>query len=254
MEFEKSQKSPIISVVIPCYNQGKYLGEAIESVICQTLSDWEIIVVNDGSADNTKSVVETYMNKDSRIHYIYQNNGGLPKARNAGISIANGDYILCLDSDDKIEKTYLEKAVTFLIKHPEYSLFYCNVRYFGARNGVHCVNYKDYKRQLIDNSVVGPSVYRRTDWERIGGYDESFRKGCEDWEFWIRLLYPDKKVYKTEECLHYYRQYGGAEEHLSNAVAINRTDILGKMFVKHIDKYLAYIIHSTQKKENVFLA
>ena len=228
-----------ISVIIPCYNHGKYLSEAIESVLASTLKDWEIIVVDDGSSDNTEEVAKTYL-KDKRIHYLYQSNGGLPKARNYGISIASGKYILPLDADDKIDSTYLEKGVSFLDNHPEYTLFYCNIRYFGMDSSTHCVYYTNYRRQLITNQIIGPSIYRKKDWERIGGYDESYTRGAEDWEFWIRLLYPNKKVYKTEEFLHFYRQYRGTEEHLSNEVARNLQDVYTHIFIKHYDKYVEF--------------
>ena len=231
---------PIISVIIPCYNQGKYLSEAVSSVLASTLTNWECVIVNDGSTDDTESVGLSLASKDSRIHYFYEDNAGLPHARNYAIQQAKGKYILPLDSDDKIALTYLEKAVNYLENHPDVSLYYCNIQYFGASKGSHNVHYRGYQRQLIDNSVIGPSIYRRQDWQRVGGYDETFRFGAEDWEFWIRLLYPDKKVYKTEEFLHFYRQFGGKEEHLSNVVARKRKDILTAIFKKHIDKYFEF--------------
>jgi len=107
-------------------------------------------------------------------------------------------------------------------------------------SSTHCVYYTGYKRQLIVNQIIGPSIYRKEDWERIGGYDESFKQGAEDWEFWIRLLYPNKMVYKTEKILHFYRQYRGTEEHLSNAVERNRQEILANIFAKNFDKYIEF--------------
>ena len=232
-------ENPLISVIIPCFNHGKYLSEAIESVKSSTLKEWEIVIVNDGSTDNTEEIAQSFLS-DSRIHYLCQSNGGPSKARNHGISVASGKYILPLDADDKIAPTYLEEGVSFLNSHPEYSLFFCNIQYFGLDSSTHCVYYTGYKRQLITNQIIGPSIFRKEDWERIGGYDEKFTQGAEDWEFWIRLLYPDKMVYKTEKFLHFYRQYHGTEEHLSNAVERNKQGVLANIFSKHFDKFIEF--------------
>lgn len=232
-------ENPLISVIIPCFNHGKYLSEAIESVKSSTLKDWEIVIVNDGSSDNTEEIALSFLS-DSRIHYVYQSNGGLPKARNFGISVASGKYILPLDSDDKIAPTYLEDGVSFLNNHPEYTLCYCNVKYFGMDSAIHSVCYSNYKKQLIYNQIVASCIFRKEDWKRIGGYDEKFTQGAEDWEFWIRLLYPDKKAYKIDNAFLFYRQYRGTEEHLSNAIERNRQEVLVNLFSKHFDKYIEF--------------
>ena len=89
--------NPLISVIVPCYNQAQYLDECLQSVLNQTYQNWECIIVNDGSPDNTHEIAESYCRKDARFKYFYKENGGLSSARNAGISISNGEFIQFLD-------------------------------------------------------------------------------------------------------------------------------------------------------------
>ena len=91
-----------VSVIVPCYNQAQYLDEALQSILNQSFTDWECIVVNDGSKDNTEFISNEWIKKDSRFKYVYQDNGGLSNARNVGIKKAEGEFILPLDADDKI--------------------------------------------------------------------------------------------------------------------------------------------------------
>lgn len=93
---------PMFSVIIPCYNQAVFLSDALESVLGQSYRNWEAIVVNDGSPDDTETIARGYMRKDTRIKYVYKENGGLSSARNKGIAMALGEFILPLDADDVI--------------------------------------------------------------------------------------------------------------------------------------------------------
>jgi len=118
-----------ISVIITCYNYGHFLSEAIESVLNQTFEAPEIIVVNDGSTDNTAEIAARYP-----ILIVNQNNQGLPTARNVGISKSNGIYILPLDADDKLHPQYLEKVVPILDRHPDIGVVYTCRLHFGLLN------------------------------------------------------------------------------------------------------------------------
>ena len=106
---------PLISVIVPCYNQAQYLDECLQSVLDQTYTDWECIIVNDGSPDNTEDVAKKWVEKDTRFIYLSKENGGLSSARNAGIEIAKGEWILPLDAAEKYGKSgygeYLKKIV-----------------------------------------------------------------------------------------------------------------------------------------------
>ena len=106
--------SKLVSIIVPCYNQAYFLSEALESVLNQTYSNWECIIVNDGSPDNTKTVASKWCDKDKRFNYVEKKNGGLSSARNAGIAISKGEYILPLDADDIIHESFLSKLVPVL--------------------------------------------------------------------------------------------------------------------------------------------
>ena len=100
--------STYISFIVPCYNAAKYLTDLITSIKKQTINDWELLLIDDGSTDNTHEIINKFLN-DTRIHYIYQENGGVSNARNHGLQEAKGKYITCIDADDWIEANFIEE-------------------------------------------------------------------------------------------------------------------------------------------------
>ncbi len=231
---------PIISVVIPCYNQGMFIAETLDSVIAQTWQRWEAIIVDDGSTDNLKEQVLCYQRKDPRIHYYYQPNGGVSKARNHGISLSKGKYILPLDGDDTIAPTYLEKAVTYLDAHTECTLFYCHADMFGDSNEDWGIEYKSYESLLLFNSIFCSSVFRKKDFEKVGGYDESFLTGFEDWEFYIRLLADGGIVYQHADILFHYRQHNSLQQSRTTDANQREEALLAIIYEKHKSIYDRY--------------
>lgn len=117
----------LVSIVVPAYNAGKYITETIDSVIAQTYTKWELIIVNDGSKDNTPQVLENYSKKDSRISFITKQNTGVSDTRNTGIEKAKGEFIAFLDADDVWLPHNLEKKINFLLDHPETDYVYSNM-------------------------------------------------------------------------------------------------------------------------------
>jgi glycosyltransferase involved in cell wall biosynthesis len=190
-----------VSVVIPCYNQAHWLSDAIESALAQTYPV-EVVVVNDGSPDNTSEVARRYP-----VTLVEKVNGGLSAARNSGIEAATGELILPLDSDDTIEPTYIEKAVPLL--KDDVRIVNCWQHEFGDYERVTPLGRVDSVYDIIrGNRVVCCSLFRKADWKRAGGYDESMRLGYEDWEFWIRILKPGGRVETIPEPLFNYRKHG----------------------------------------------
>ncbi|HEY1790727.1 MAG TPA: glycosyltransferase, partial [Verrucomicrobiae bacterium] len=178
----------LVSVVIPCYNQAHFLTEAVESVIHQIFADWEIIVVNDGSPDNTKDVFQNLASRwPGRIlRYLEKANGGLADARNAGIAIARGKYILPLDADDKLHPEMLSRTVSLLESTPDMAVAYTDLVHFGARNGVVQAAEYDFAELCRNNQLNYCSLYRREVWGAVGGYHtDMLWQGYEDWNFWI---------------------------------------------------------------------
>lgn len=235
--MENSNK--LISVVIPCYNQAEYLPETLDSLIAQSYSNWEGIIVNDGSPDNTEEVALSYLEKDKRLKYVVKENGGLSSARNYGIECALGEFILPLDSDDIIKPDYIEKAIEAFEKNPRLKLVYCLGYCFGVTTGLWDLVYKDYESLLVRNSIFCSAIYRKSDWKQINGYDEQMRKGFEDWEFFIRLLNEDSMVYQIPIPLFYYRTKAVSMVTATRAKEV-RMDLEEYIYAKHKDKYLLH--------------
>jgi glycosyltransferase involved in cell wall biosynthesis len=194
-----------VSIIIPCFNQAEYLVECINSVLSQTYKNFECIIVNDGSEDNTEEVYSLLFKANSKIKYIYQENRGLSAARNCGINEASGDLILPLDCDDKIESTYLEKAISIFDKDERFSIVYCKANYFGSQVGEWRLDSYTLERMLESNIIFCSAFFWKKDWEKVGGYDESFKSGWEDWDFWLRIIQLRNNVYCIPEVLFYYR-------------------------------------------------
>ncbi|MDD2496509.1 MAG: glycosyltransferase family 2 protein, partial [Tissierellia bacterium] len=127
--------STLVSVIIPCFNQAKYLLETVESVISQTYSNWECIIINDGSSDNTKEVALDLIKRDQRIYFINQVNQGVCMARNNAINKSKGKYILCLDADDLISPNFLVETVKLIEQNDDIKVATSTVYFFGRRKG-----------------------------------------------------------------------------------------------------------------------
>ena len=193
-----------ISIIVPCYNQAQYLPEALDSVLEQSYHNWECIIVDDGSPDNTFEIANRYCEIDKRFKYLHKENGGISSARNAGINIATGKYILPLDADDYIHKDYISKAMAEFTNDTSVDVVYSYGRFFGASNGDMNVHYSSYETIILWNQVFCSAIYDRLDFLKTGGYNTDMRDGLEDWEFWVRFL-ADKKVFQIPEVLFYYR-------------------------------------------------
>ncbi|KAF0219373.1 MAG: hypothetical protein FD174_2072 [Geobacteraceae bacterium] len=188
LKFMRNNKTnPVVSVVIPCYKQACYLPEAVESVVNQTFMQWECIIVNDGSPDNTSDVARQLIARhpDKNIRLIEKANGGLADARNAGIKGAKGKYILPLDADDKIHPDMLAKTVALLDANPDIAIAYTDLIHFGHVNRhIQAAEY-DFNKLCLGNQLNYCSLYRREAWEAVGGYNTNMVWGYEDWNFWV---------------------------------------------------------------------
>ncbi len=197
--------NPLISIIIPCYNQAKYLNETLDSVISQDYENWECIVVNDGSIDNTEQIALIYCDKDSRIKYFYKKNGGLSSARNTGISLSKGKYILPLDSDDKIDREYCKLAVKELERNDRLKIVYCRANFFGVRSGEWVLPDFSIDKILGQNIIFCSGFFRRSDYNLTSGYNENMKFGLEDWDFWLSILELGGEVLKIDKVLFFYR-------------------------------------------------
>ena len=201
-----------ISVVIPTYNREKYIERAVRSVLEQTFRPYEIIVVDDGSADNTKRVVEEI--DDPIVKYVFQNNSGAGSARNNGVKLSTGDWVAFQDSDDVWTPEKLEKQYNYSKDHPEFDMIYSA---FSLDNNVSRVEKYPIAEEgrilegniciplIIQNSIGTPTIMvKRDSFEAVGGFDESIR--ClEDWEFVVRFSQNHRIGYVDEVLVNTYR-------------------------------------------------
>ena len=232
--------STIVSIIVPCFNQAHFLDEALQSVFDQIYKYWECIIVNDGSPDHTAEVAKHWIKKDSRFSYLYKENGGLSSARNAGIKVSQGEYILPLDADDKIHASYLEKIVKAFRENPALELVTSRIQFFGSSTKELKLPDYSYKKLLVQNCFVCSTAFKKISWQCVVGYDEKM-KSFEDWEFWIRILNEKSQVYKIPELMFMYRKndYGS----LSNSFKTNPEfyySLYDYVYEKHEDIYKKY--------------
>lgn len=197
--------NPLVSVIVPCFKQAQYLSETLDSVLAQTYLNWECIIVNDGSPDNTEEIALSFCDKDYRFKYLKQDNQGVSNSRNNGILMSSGEYILPLDADDIIDPSYIEKAEQILDKHPEIKVVYCLADKFGSANEEWYLPEYDFRKMLFENLIFCSALFRRSDFDRSKGYDDKMVSGLEDWDFWLSLLGPEDKVHRIDEILFHYR-------------------------------------------------
>lgn len=204
---------PLVSVVIATYNMGQYLPKAVDSILQQTWNNLEVIVVDDGSTDNTPDVMQRYSN-DSRVNFIRNPNQGQPKAKNCGINNTKGDFIAFCDADDFWEKNKLEIQMP-LFANPKVGVVYSEVSFIDENNNPFTKNQHEVRhsgkitdQMLIENFVpFGTSVIRRKCIDNNGIFDEEFRMGI-DWDLWLRYSLDWEFMYAPEKT-YVYRVWSG---------------------------------------------
>jgi len=205
----------LLSVIIPSYNRSKSLQRALNSVFTQTYTNFEVIVVDDGSTDDTAKVMH---NDFQQCKYIYQTNQGVSAARNTGIAQAKGEWIALLDSDDEWLPTKLELQQQAIINHPEYKIFHTDE--IWIRNGKRVNPMQKHQKyggwifeKCLPLCAISPSsvLIHRQVLRKVGLFDENL-PACEDYDLWLRIcsLYP---VYFIEKAL--VTKYGGHQDQLS---------------------------------------
>ena len=195
-------KGVFFSVIIPAYNRKYFLKIAVESVLSQSFQDFELIIVDDGSTDSTKTLIKEYLNFSRKIHYLYQENKGPASARNKGIKKAKGEFICFLDSDDRYRINKLEITYEFIKKFPQFKIFHTEEIWY--RKGVLLSQKKIHKKpegfvfkealRLCCISISTCAIHKSI-FSEIGLFDEKMPV-CEDYDFWLRATsqYPVKLI------------------------------------------------------------
>ena len=227
---EQGVGTALVSVVIPCYNQAHFLDEAIESVLAQSYPHLEIIVVDDGSPDDTSEVATRY----PKVRLVRQENQGLSAARNSGLARSEGEYVVFLDADDRLLPGALEEGLECFEAHPECAFVSGRYRLIAGdgsflRQTHQPILSEDRYAALLRRSYIGPPItvmYRRSIFESVGGFDTSL-SACEDYDLYLRIArrFP---IYSHEKLVAEYRRHGASMSRnpalmLSTSVAVLRS-------------------------------
>jgi glycosyltransferase involved in cell wall biosynthesis len=251
---DQRPEAALVSVVIPCYNQAHFLGEAIESVLAQSHQHFEIVVVDDGSPDNTSEAAARYPS----VRLIRQENQGRSMARNTGAHHSKGSYLVFLDADDRLLPEALEAGLQCFEDHPECAFVYGHYRFIAAdgsflRQTQQRYIDKDHYPALLERNYIGmlgTVMHRRSVFETIGGFNPSIN-ACEDWDHYLRVVrkFP---IYCHDEVIAEYRMHG---TNTSRDYALNLKDsvtvrYLQKKYVKGNSRYERIIKHAVENAQN----
>lgn len=200
----------LVTVIIPTYNSAQYLSAAVESVLQQTFKDFELLIIDDGSKDNTSELAKTFSDK---VRYIYQENAGVSEARNHGIKVSKGKYVAFLDADDTWLPTKLEKQIDALRNNSEYK--FCFSDFVGVNQNLQPIEMKRgrlvdsaIKDLLLRGNVVGSIctvLCERELFDKVGGFDPKLSQ-CADWDMWIRIATLTDFLFIDEQLVT-YRQH-----------------------------------------------
>lgn len=251
----------LVTIIVPCYNQSQYLSEALQSVLEQTYTNWECIIVNDGSTDNTATVAKQWISKDNRFKYIQKTNEGLSSARNAGLDQASGEFIQFLDADDYLHKLKLEESLAQLLVK-QYDLIVTNYASFTT-NREHT---QPPFYNLIESNFSFESILYKWDFEfaipiHCGlfpmKYFEDFRfpitlKAKEDWIMWVSVFSKSPKIYFINKPYALYRSH--ATSMTTDIELMKSTYIEAVLFLKNtldekrFDKLVTLLINDLHYK------
>ncbi|MGF1539703.1 MAG: glycosyltransferase family 2 protein [Pleurocapsa sp.] len=206
--------SPQVSIVVPAYNVANYIKDALVSLENQSFQDFEVLVVNDGSTDNTAEIVQSFTSRDRRFQLLQKPNGGLSSARNYGIRHARGEYIALLDGDDLYGEDKLATHVKILATSPQVGLVYSASRTIRDDGSPTFISLSgkpiksDPLASLLCKNFIGHgsnAVFRRCIFDQIGGFDESLRS-CEDIDYWLRIAATRRwKFHRVSSIQCFYR-------------------------------------------------
>lgn len=229
-----------ITVIIPCLNDGAFIKEAVDSILDQSIIPQKIIIVDDGSEQETKQQLATINHK--LVDVIYQSNKGVSAARNKGIEQAKTEWILTLDADDYFETIFIERALDVIRSNKNISIvasYYRRVGDFANSNPIIKPNGGTTKNFLVKNNGVASALFNKKCWEEVNGYDTQFDKGYEDWDFWISVLAKGYKMHVIPEVLFNYRIKATSRD--QDALKHHDVELRTKLYNKHKKVYIENI-------------
>jgi glycosyltransferase involved in cell wall biosynthesis len=238
---------PRISVLMPCFNHGAFIDEAVESVLTQTFQDLEILIVDDGSTDiATREKLASLTAPKTTV--LRTENRGLPAARNHAARHAAGQVYCALDADDRLAPAWFEKGLRLLDERPAIAFVSHWLETFGDERWTWMPDRCDLPSLLARNTVNGAALIRREAFDAVGGYDEAMRDGCEDWDFWLRLVERGFTGAIIPEVLFHYRRRSDSMSRVMLEPAAYRRP-LDTLISKHDAAYRAHLVEVILAKE-----
>lgn len=199
--------SPLVSVIIPAYNQAAYLPEAVKSVFAQTYHPLQVMVINDGSPDNCEAVVQELQTIYPGLEYFKQANGGVCRAAGLGLTKAVGKYILRLDADDYLPENYIKTLMGVMEGAPQHTAYvYTDAEYCGERTGTMKAAPFSLARLVRENYIHVSALVKREVLEKCGYFNPNMRYGFEDWDLWLNLVEHGFRGIYCRDTFLYYRQ------------------------------------------------
>jgi len=251
--------NPRVSIILPTWNGSKYITKALDSVLAQTFSDWELIIINDGSTDNTEEIVGEYVKKDKRVRYYYHNNKGQEQSRKYGIELSNGKYIAFIDDDDVwIDKNKIEKQIEFMDENSGYVLLgtggiVCDENYNKISGYKVSEKDKDIKNTFLykNNFIQSSVVLRKNILSNINFSNEEKYKVAEDYNLWLKIGLLGKVANINESMVMYMYREGNTSFKNKKYILKNNIRIIKNYRNKYpnflrglILSYLKYVIFS----------
>ncbi|MBL6911068.1 MAG: glycosyltransferase [Pirellulales bacterium] len=231
---------PRVSVIMPCFNQGQYVDDAINSVINQSFKDIEIVLIEDCSTDNFTREYVRQKNFPNTKKIINSNNLGVSASRNKAIQAARGIFILPLDADDMIRSDFISAAIDVIDKDIA-DVVYSKVEFFGDRKGPFKLPEFSLRKMLQCNAVVNTALFRKSAWASVSGYSSEMKAGVEDWDFWLSLIESGQRFHRINRSLFCYRQHGVSR----TTTAVTQVRELHELiFKRHKNLYWEQGIHS----------
>lgn len=230
------EQQPLVTVAIPCYNYAAYVGEAIESALGQTHPRIEVVVVDDGSTDDSATVVGEF---GDRARLIRQANAGLSAARNRSAVAARGEYVVFLDADDILRPDYVTRSLAVFREDEDLALgfVYSQMEMFGRKQGL--TTFQEFELQaLLRDNFIHASALLRTELVRRYPYDESWRSGFEDWDFYLTLCEHGYHGKLVDAPLLLYRKHDSSQSMYDSLHRRRRDRLRMKLVWKHRGLYL----------------
>ncbi|MGE4053869.1 MAG: glycosyltransferase [Vicinamibacterales bacterium] len=244
--------TPRVSVIVTCFNLGQYLCEAVNSLLAQTFDDFEIVIVDDGSTDDeTRGVLDRWNCPGTRLIRSPENRG-LPTAKNLGLRHTTGEYVCMFDADDRAHPELLSRSVKALDADPSLAFVSHWLQAFGDDTSVWSRSDCGFPALLHHNRVNGAALVRRSAIEAVGGFDESFREGGEDWDLWIALVERGFRGRVLPQALYEYRRRVGSMSRLMDLEQMH-PDLCRRLAAKHETSYRVHI-HSLRRRRERALA